>query len=147
MEGKSSAQESSEPNDDEDTKDEVDNKDEDDELETQSRSRTLSLYVIFQESSEENDEDSKDEGDQEEDDELETRSVSRTLSLHVTFQQSRLRETSSYLTECEEKLPKNTKMAAKFNQFQIRAKLQNVITNFMNLKLQGKKELVKNESK
>ena len=146
MEGKSLAQESSESNDDEDTKDEGD-KDEDDELETQSRSRTLSLYVIFQESSEENDEDSKDEGDQEEDDELETRSVSRTLSLHVTFQQSRLRETSSYLTECEEKLPKNTKMAAKFNQFQIRAKLQNVITNFMNLKLQGKKELVKNESK
>ena len=35
MESKSSAQESSEPNDDEDTKDEVDNKDEDDELETQ----------------------------------------------------------------------------------------------------------------
>merc|ERR1711963_284689 len=101
-----------------------------------------------QESLESNvDEDTKDEGDQEEDDELETRSVSRTLSLHVTFQQSRLRETRSYLTECEEKLPKNTKMAAKFNQFQIRAKLQNVITNFMNLKLQGKKELVKNESK
>ena len=146
MEGKSLAQESSESNDDEDTKDEGD-KNKDDEWETQSMSRTLSLYVIFQESSEENDEDSKDEGDQEEDDELETRSVSRTLSLHVTFQQSRLRETSSYLTECEEKLPKNTKMAAKFNQFQIRAKLQNVITNFMNLKLQGKKELVKNESK
>ena len=146
MEGKSSAQESSESNDDEDTKDEGD-KDEDDELETQSRSRTLSLYVIFQESSEENDEDSKDEGDQEEDDESETRFVLRTLSLYVNFQQSRLRETSSYLTESKEKLPKNTKMAAKFNQFQIRAKLQNVITNFMNLKLQGKKELVKNESK
>ena len=55
MEDKSSAKESSEPNDDEDTKDEVDNKDEgdkdeDDELETQLESRTLSLYLTFQQS-------------------------------------------------------------------------------------------------
>ena len=145
MEGKSSAQESSESNDDEDTKDEGD-KDEVNELETQSTSRTLSLYVIFQESLEVNDEDSKDEGDQEEDGESETRFVLRTLSLYVNFQQSRLRETSSYLTESKEKLP-NSKMAAKFHQFQIRAQLQNVITNFMNLKLQGKQKLVKNETK
>ena len=146
MEGKSSAQESSESNDDEDTKDEGD-KDEVDELETQSTSRTLSLYVIFQESLEVNDEDSKDEGDQEEDDESETRFVLRTLSLYVTFQQSRLRETSSYLTESKEKLPKNTKMAAKFNQFQIRTQLQNDITNFMKLKLQDKPKQVTNKTK
>ena len=44
--GKSSAQESSEPNDDGDTEDEGD-KDEDDRLETQSMSRTLSLYITF----------------------------------------------------------------------------------------------------
>ena len=49
MESKSSAQESSESNDDEDTKDEGD-KDEDDELETQLESRTLSLYLTFQQS-------------------------------------------------------------------------------------------------
>ena len=88
MEGKSSAQESSESNDDEDT---------------------------------------KDEGDKDEDDELETQLESRTLSLYLTFQQSRLRETRSYLTKSKEKLPK-TKMAAKFNQFQIRTQLQNDIT-------------------
>ena len=100
-----------------------------------------------QESSESNDdEDTKDEGDKDEDDELETQLKSRTLSLYLTFQQSRLRETRSYLTKSKEKLPK-TKMAAKFNQFQIRAQLQNVITNFMNLKLQGKQKLVKNETK
>ena len=107
MEGKSSAQESSESNDDEDT---------------------------------------KDEGDKDEDDELETQLESRTLSLYLTFQQSRLRETRSYLTKSKEKLPK-TKMAAKFNQFQIRAQLQNAIINFMKLKLQDKQKHVKNETK
>ena len=101
-----------------------------------------------QESSESNDdEDTKDEGDKDEDDELETQLESRTLSLYLTFQQSRLRETSSYLTESKEKLPKNTKMAAKFNQFQIRTQLQNDITNFMKLKLQDKPKQVTNKTK
>ena len=100
-----------------------------------------------QESSESNDdEDTKDEGDKDEDDELETQLESRTLSLYLTFQQSRLRETRSYLTKSKEKLPK-TKMAAKFNQFQIRAQLQNAIINFMKLKLQDKPKQVTNKTK
>ena len=38
-------------------------------------------------------------------------------------------------------------MATKFNQFQIRAQLQNAIINFMKLKLQDKQKHVKNETK
>ena len=72
--------------------------------------------------------------------------MSRKLSLYLTFQLSRLRETRSFLTESKEKLPK-TKMEAKFNQFQIRAQLQNAIINFMKLKLQDKQKHVKNETK
>ena len=89
MEGKSSAKESSEPNDDEDTKDEVDN---------------------------------KDEGDKDEDDELETQCWGHYhFNSHSNYQG--WGKQYSYLTECEENLPKNTKMAAKINQFQIRSQL------------------------